>query len=531
MRILYFLFLLSCSFFCFGQNNKIDKSPLGKLKMDVQFLASSSLNGRLTGSVEANQVADYIESRFKQIGIEPYKLKYKWDFTARTGVTLDKNAYFKIARKNLLMGKDFVFLPYGKGNSVNGMALPNVNEEGNVWLLSARQMGLFESNNPQKLIFEKSKDAIEKGATSVVVFNDIDIKFDLNSMNLNTFEPLEKPVVFINYGAFVSCIKNDMRKDWLDIEALLSYADENTTGKNVVAMIDNHAPISVVIAANYDHVGNVGEKLLGADNNASGVAALLSLAEQIKALKLMRYNYVFIAFAGKEQDMQGSKAFLTQNEAWLNGISCMINIDRIGKFNTKTKALYLGGYGTSSKWEGIASRANKNGFDLMIDSSGQGLSDQNSFYKKNIPVLNISAGYSDDFMTSNDNYQNINWNGMMGVTSYIMNVIAELDKETKLVFNKTNDILPKLEKTKHNLGIIPDLSYAKNGIRVNHCYINKLASKAGLKYGDVISKIGPLKIVDMDDYLKAMNKIDKDIETTILVNRNEIEYKFFVTFQ
>jgi C-terminal processing protease CtpA/Prc len=58
-----------------------------------------------------------------------------------------------------------------------------------------------------------------------------------------------------------------------------------------------------------------------------------------------------------------------------------------------------------------------------------------------------------------------------------------------------------------------------------------LAYKAGLKCGDVITKIGPLKIVDFEDYLKAMNRIDKDVETTLLIKRDQNEYKFFVTFQ
>jgi aminopeptidase YwaD len=528
------IFFIACLFFyiqAFAQQNKVDNSPIGKLKRDVEFLTSPSLEGRLTGTAGASKAADYIETRFKGLGLEPFKLKYKWDFTVHTGLAFSKSAYFKVFEHKLEIGKDFVYLPYSQGNIIKGMSMPGVNEQGNLWLISARKIGLRESNNPQKLLFETSRDAFANGASSVVIFNDIDVSNDLSNLNLNTFDALEKPVVFLNYHVYLSDIKPNMRKDWIDIDSKLAYEDENTDGKNVIGMINNRAALTVIITANYDHLGNSNGNLVGADNNASGIAALLNVAENVKLLKLKKYNYLFIAFSGKEQSMQGSKAFLTQHETYIPSISCMINLDRLGRYNVKSKAYYVNGYGTSNLWDGIVTRANKLSNVIMIDSSGLGYSDMNSFYKKNIPVLSISTGYHDDYITANDNFNSINWNGLVGASAFLVNVITEVDNETKPTFSKTTEYIGKIEKNKRNLGLYIDFSYPKNGIRINYCLPNKLAAKAGLKYGDVITKIGPFKIIDIDDYMNAMNKIDKDIETTILILRNEVEYKFFVTFQ
>ncbi len=531
MRIIAFLFFIFYTQILCAQFSRTDKTPTNKLKSDIEALVSPEFEGRLTGTKGADLAATFIEDRFKEMGIAPYKNNYKWEFTARTGLTLDRTAYFKINDENLTLGKDFIFLPYSQGNVLKGSAMPNVNEIDNVWFISAKQIDLLGSSNPQKRIYESAKYYLEQGAASVIIYNDIDPTQDLSSLNLNNFDMLDKPVVFLKNHVYNAEIKPRLRRDWIYIDAKIVYADENTTGKNVLGFIDNKAALTIVIAANYDHVGNAEGAYEGADNNASGVAGLLQIAESIKGLRFTRYNYLFAAFGGKEQDMQGSSSFLTQQEGNLNAFSCMINLDKIGRLNDKTKAVYLSGYGTAAIWEDIVKVANKNAYNFMVDTSGLGFSDYNSFYKKNIPVLSISSGYHEDILTARDNLKKINMVGLQNLTSFVENIVTELEKKSKPNFQKTQEMVLQLNKTKRNLGIIPDLTFPNSGVRVNYCYPNKLAYKAGLKCGDVITKIGPLKIVDFEDYLKAMNRIDKDVETTLLIKRDQNEYKFFVTFQ
>ena len=525
LSILFLLFTLQT----FGQRAKSDNLLTGQLKLDIATLAADQMSGRLTGSPEAAKAADYIERRFTEIGIPPYKNKYQWEFTAKTGFRLGKDAYFKIFNDKLTIGKDVIFFPFGTGNKLRGQVMPNVNEPDNVWLVPSHVLKLNETNNPQKVIYEYARDAISHGASSVVFFNDASALQDMSALNLLSFESVTAPVAFINYSAYQQYILPGMKKDWIDIDARLGIEDASSTGRNVMAMVNNNAPLTIVVGANYDHVGIQGEIYNGADNNASGVAALFALATQVKDKGLNRYNYLFIAFAGREQSYQGSTAFLAQNEHLLNAFSCMINLDKVGRLNSDKK-LFFSGIGTSTAWLPLLEKNNR-GFKLDIDTSGLGYSDHNSFYKKQIPVLHVSTGYHDDYMTPKDDADKINYSGEASVVNFVSALLSDLDNQSKLTFIKTNDVVSRLEKAKLDFGIIPNFTFDENGILVDHCMANKLAQQSGIKAGDVIIKIGPFKIIDFDDYIDAMTKTDKNVETAIVIKRDDMEYKFFVTFQ
>jgi|694.fasta_scaffold128918_1 Iap family predicted aminopeptidase len=520
-------FLIPVLSFAKSDKDKIDQSPVAKIKRDIDYLTSDRMEGRLTGSNGELHAAEYIESRFKTMNIAPYKSKYKWEFTTKGGMKVGANAYFKIFEQSLKIGSEVIVMPYGNGNSILGFTMPKVYEPDNVWMISMKELKVNESNNPQKVMYEYAQSCIEKGAQSIVYYNDIDVFQDISQLNLLSFQPLSKPVTVINNKAYQYYIKPNLKKDWIVVDAKLGFEESNATGKNVVGMIDNKAPFTVVIGAHYDYIGNLGAEYKGADDNASGVAALLALAEMVKSAGIKNYNYMFIAFSGKEQNLQGSKSFLKQNEYFTPTISCMIDIDMVGRLKPTARELYISGYGTSPKWSSMLTMMNK-GFNLKIDSSGYGYSDYTSFYNKNIPVLRFSTGYHEDYMQPSDKADKINTSGEYDIISYIYRVVTEIDRNTKPVFNKTNDILPKLENQKSDIGIIPDFSFADNGIRIAACIPNKTASKSGMNSGDVITKIGPFTIIDFDDYIEAMRKTDQGREVTVVVKRGKNEYKFFV---
>lgn len=521
---MYSLLLVALILSSFGKDPKEDFSPLGKIKTDIEFLASPALKGRLTGTDGEDKAAEYIESRFRGLGISGYKGKYKWDFNANVGVRIDKNAYFNLFNNKLNIGTDVIFLPYGTGNKISGLTMPHVYEQDNVWLVPISDAKVEETNDFQKRVYDYANNCIRQGAASVVFFNDIGTLYDFANVNFNSFESLSKPVALINNKAYLNHLKPNLKKDWIDIDAKLGYENASTTGKNVAAMIDNHAALTIVIAAHYDHIG---DGFQGADDNASGVAALLNIAETISKNKLRRYNYLFIAFSGSEQDYQGSVAFLKQNEHLKNAFSCMIDLDMLGRYDASSKELHISGAGTSPTWIPLLQQLNK-GYNLRIDSSGIGYSDFSTFYKNNIPSIRVSTGYHPDYLKSSDTPDKINYTGELFAINFVYSLIEELENKSKLVFTKTNDYIPKIESLQSDLGIIPDNSFDKNGIKVAACKPNKMAEKAGIVSGDVISKIGEFIIVDLNDYLEALTKTNKGKETTIIVKRNNNEYKFFV---
>ncbi len=525
--LLFLSIFISLQSFVKKIDDKPDNSPASKIKNDIAFLCSEICEGRLTGSNGEKEAANYIESRFKAMNIAPYKNKYQWDFTYKGGSRLGANAYFKIFENKLAIGADIIFLPYGKGNTVMGSAMPNVNEPDNVWLIPISKLKLNTTNSPQKILHDYAEQCAQQSASAVLYLNDLDATQDLTMLNLNSFEQVNIPVVFMNAKAYQSHIKPNLKSDWIEVDGKLGYENSNQIGRNVIAYIDNKAPFSIVVAAHYDHIGNTGSLYKGANNNASGVAALLSVAEMAKAYNLKRFNYYFIALSGHENDMQGSKAFIQQNEFIMNNISCMINLDQVGRLENSKMEVYLNGVGTSPTWGGVVQKVNK-GFSLQLDSSGVGYGEYNAFYYKNIPVLNISTGFTDDYNRVSDDENKVNANGVFDIASFSYRILAELDKQTKLIFNHTKDIMPALKKVKSDIGVVHDFSFNQNGCRVATTLPGSKAAKAGILSGDVLIKIGAFPIIDVEDYIESLNKSTPGKEVTIIVKRGKMEYKFFV---
>jgi hypothetical protein len=349
---------------------------------------------------------------------------------------------------------------------------------------------------------------------------------DLSPSNLGKFSPIPIPVAFISYNAYNHFIKPNLKKDWIEFEAKFSYEDAKSDGKNVMGYLDNNAEFTIVIGSHFDHVGNRG--VYPGANSVSGVASLLFLAAELDKDEFSKYNYLFIAFSGKEQNLLGSKSFVKQYDTSLSSFNCMLNIDMIGGLSPKNRNLYISGVNTSASWLPILNQINTPNLKLNIDSSGYGFSDYTSFYTKNIPVLNFSTGCGIDYLTTNDKPSVASQNSILEVSNYVFNVLTELISQTKLSFNKTVDILPEIQKLKVDIGILPDFSFNENGIRIDGCIPFKLADKSGLLAGDIITKIGEFTIIDFDDYIEAIKKSNKEKETAITVNRGGVVFKFFM---
>src|SRR5688572_15407954 len=134
----------------------------------------------------------------------------------------------------------------------------------------------------------------------------------------------------------------------LDIKLRTDVGAKNRTGNNVIGYIDNGAASTVVLGAHYDHLGygedgnsmfRTGDRSIhnGADDNASGTAALIELARILKASKSKNHNYLFIAFSGEELGLNGSKYFVEHPTIDLRSVNYMINMDMIGRLNDSTK--------------------------------------------------------------------------------------------------------------------------------------------------------------------------------------------------
>ncbi len=316
---------------------------------------------------------------------------------------------------------------------------------------------------------------------------------------------------------------------------------EEKKGYNVVGFINNKALYTIVIGAHYDHLGlgydhnsldaNPDGKIHnGADDNASGTAGVLELAEYFSKNKTIEpFNFLFICFSGEELGLIGSKKWCNNPDINLNSINYMINMDMIGRLNDSTKKLIIYGVGTSPSFVPLIDSLNLN-FDIKKDSSGIGPSDQTSFYLKDIPVLHFFTGQHSDYHKPTDDADKINYKGEAEVLSLIVNFIEKTYRYPKLIFTKTRNLDMSKSSFKVTMGVMPDYTYDGEGMRIDGVTENKPAFKSGIKTGDVVIKLGDTNIKDVQTYMKALSKFEKEQSTIIEVKRNNKVIKLKITF-
>ena len=303
----------------------------------------------------------------------------------------------------------------------------------------------------------------------------------------------------------------------------------HVSGNNVVAFIDNHAANTVVIGAHYDHLGMgdakhstyVGPPAVhhGADDNASGVAAMLDLAQLLKASAYKNNNYVFIAFSGEELGLYGSKWYMQHPTVAADKINYMINLDMVGRVDSNTHTLTVNGVGTSPTFKEILDKL-KTPLHIKTTESGLGPSDHTSFYLQNIPVVFLFSGQHKDYHKPSDTEDKINYAGMVDVVNYTMALIGELNDKGKLAFTKTkDDNVDSAPKFKVTLGVIPDYTFDGEGMRIDAVKDDRPAAKAGLKSGDIVLKLGDVKVTEMGTYMKALAQFNKGDKTKVTIKR------------
>lgn len=316
--------------------------------------------------------------------------------------------------------------------------------------------------------------------------------------------------------------------------------DSTQTGQNVIAYLDNQAENTVVIGAHYDHLGMGGEGSLyregpaihnGADDNASGVAMMLHLADSLRfdsAEEPKQNNYLFIAFSGEEEGLLGSNYFVKNPTIDTKKITYMLNMDMVGRLNDEnTLAVY--GVGTSPIFKQVVN-ANAGTLNITENESGVGPSDHTSFYLADIPVLHFFTGQHEDYHKPTDDTEKVNFEGMKTVANYIFSIIQDLDSQPKLAFKKTKNESEVVPDFKVTLGVVPDYLFSGKGMRIDGVSEDRPAQKAGLQKGDIVVKMGEYEVTDMMSYMKSLSKFEKGQTVMVTVKRNGEPMEVEVTF-
>ncbi|HIB37257.1 M20/M25/M40 family metallo-hydrolase [Mesonia sp.] len=201
---------------------------------------------------------------------------------------------------------------------------------------------------------------------------------------------------------------------------------------NVLGLVEGKDSIFknevIVLGAHYDHLGMKGDSIYhGADDNASGIAALLEIAEKVKAHQNeLQRSIIFIAFGAEEQGLLGSQFFVENPIIPIDQIKLMMNMDMLGHLNTE-KHLYMGGAGTfPGGVELMKSLANSDELNPIVHAGGVGGSDHVSFYRKGISVLGFHTGGHDYYRQPSDTIEHLNIPGEVIASNYIYQALMEI---------------------------------------------------------------------------------------------------------
>jgi peptidase M28-like protein/PDZ domain-containing protein len=292
--------------------------------------------------------------------------------------------------------------------------------------------------------------------------------------------------------------------------------------ENVAAIVRGRDPALreeyIVIGAHFDHLGRSSEFATdpeakdairnGADDNASGTAAVMELARLFAANPPKR-SLMFVNFSGEELGLLGSSWFVDHSPVPLTRIAAMLNFDMVGRLRDDKLIVY--GTKTATEMAALLDSANAAPdarFKLTALGDGFGPSDQTSFYTKDIPVLHFFTDTHDDYHRATDDVEKINAAGEARIVSLAMNVARSIaDRPGRLSFQKST--APQMGSSRSGsqvyLGSVPDMAASDvTGIRLSGVRQGSPAELAGLKAGDVIVELGGATVKDLYSYSDAL---------------------------
>lgn len=313
---------------------------------------------------------------------------------------------------------------------------------------------------------------------------------------------------------------------------------------NVAGYLPGETGEYIVIGAHYDHLGyglqfsmapnEVPKIHPGADDNASGSAAVMELARHFAKLPKQRRGILFVTFTGEELGLFGS-SHLSQNLPLPAGLCvAMINMDMVGRM--KAGRFFVGGVGTGSTFRPILEKLVAGAKDLKPDFSGNlnvGGSDHTSFLARQIPSLFFFSGLHSDYHKPSDTWEKIEVPGYARLVTVVAGMARDLvQREDKPEFRKLESKAPADSSSSGGygpyFGSVPDFAEVPTGVRLADIRSGSPADKAGLKAGDTLIEFDGKKVGNLEDYtfLLRLKKVGDRVE--VKVKRLDQELSFTV---
>lgn len=425
-----------------------------QLYLHERFLASDELGGRLPGSEGGAAAAEYIQNTFRELGLQPL-----FDERFTQDVKIPDAAKVSPETNRLVLGKDSVRLttsywPSALSSNASVAAKLAWVQYGLTAELAAMPKGsiaVLVRDLPKDVAAKAGKaaglsarvEAARKaGAAGVVVLAPANgtPRLDL----LRRTRPVGVPVVEVHDTKWAKRLTKAAKKGKMATLATEVIAQQ-ITAPNVGAWLDRGKPRTIVIGAHYDHVGLgawgsrkpelTGQVHNGADDNASGTSALLTLAKILaKVPSLGDANIAFVAFTGEESGLLGSKEFVETVPAPLGKITTMLNLDMVGRLN-RSDSLRVYGTNSALEFRQMIETIPADGFYWDLRDELFGRSDHAPFIRKGIPAVFFFTGLHEDYHAPSDDLDKIDLEGMAAVTEAAAALIQLLAHNAPPSFN------------------------------------------------------------------------------------------------
>ncbi len=554
----------------------------GELLSHIKYLSSDSLKGRLTGTPGDSMAAEYIKNELVSYGFLPLsgdgfqRFKVTSRIVPGPGNKLSVNGkQFEAENEFTPMGftsnkalkSEVLFAGYGfniNNDSLKWNDYKNINATGK-WVLILRADPETDKTSSPFIPYSGDRDkaltAKDMGAAGVLMvsgpaYDPLDTFESLNSGEYSVDIPVLRikrevaDIILAKSKTSVSQLEKKLNstrmpssfRTGITVDAQTEIIIEKSNTRNVVMLLPGQDDLLkneyIIIGGHFDHLGMGGPGSSsravdtvavhhGADDNASGVAMMLELAEKFAHTKHShKRSIICIAFTGEEMGLLGSKYFVDHPGIDLSEVNAMINLDMVGRLQD-TKVLQVNGTGTAGELRNlVASLSDTTVIRLTLSDEGYGPSDHSSFYGKNIPVLFYTTGAHLDYHTPSDTYDKINYEGMVSISASIFKVAEDLANSSgRLKFRESG---PKTEPGRQmrrkgvTLGIMPDFAgNIKNGLRADFVTPGKPAALGGMKKGDIITSVNGKSVNNIQDYMFRMGQLKHGQTITVEVLRDE----------
>ena len=295
----------------------------------------------------------------------------------------------------------------------------------------------------------------------------------------------------------------------------------------------------VIVGAHYDHLGrgaggnslasreDAGRAHVGADDNASGTASVIALAEAMSKQPQRKRNLLIALWSAEEIGLIGSKAFVSTPPVPVSQIAAYVNFDMVGRMSGNRLAAQA--TGSSPVWGSLIERANvRAGFDIAIQPDPYQPTDVSSFNEAGVPTLNLTTGAHTDYHKPSDTADKINYEDLdriVDLAAAITRQLLDLDAAPQFTKVEQSSQTPSRTGLRVFTGTVPDYTAEVKGLLLGGVVAGGPAEKAGLQKGDVIVEISGQSITNIYDYTFALEllKIDQPVKVVYTRGGKRIE--------